>query len=478
MLNESFTKPEGMTMYSSLSNFKKDNQSDNKSVALNNDLDQTSISSEPKDINDFETYPYLYDYGPTEETYTFQHPPKPEVNIKTVIGGIAAILLGKTKGLGSIPSPQKSSSSVSFLGPEENGISFLNQSVCVPNALSAPSAPPMLDQFSFDHIKYRQVLDAEPSEWLPDSSTTVCTQCSSPFTALTRGRHHCRFCGHVFCRTCTKGRCLLPVKFRTRDPQRVCDYCYDLLDPVQHVLKYTISNAAQSAKHDVMDWTCGRGWLNLPVGLSMEYEIYKAANTLINYCQVARLNPEKSIPQAVLKGASGLAILTAVKVGALITYKLGTGLVVSKRLDGSWSAPSAIVSAGLGWGPQFGGELTDFIIVLRGSETVKTFSSRMHFSVGAGLSAAAGPVGRVFEADVRSGERGSGMCYTYSCSKGAFVGVSLEGSIFATRMDTNLRFYGDPYITTTDILLGTVERPVAAQPLYSALENLCSNFGC
>ena len=34
------------------------------------------------------------------------------------------------------------------------------------------------------------------------------------------------------------------------------------------------------AKHDVMDWTCTRGWLNFPVGLSMEHEIYKSANTL------------------------------------------------------------------------------------------------------------------------------------------------------------------------------------------------------
>lgn len=67
---------------------------------------------------------------------------------------------------------------------------------------------------------------------------------------------------------------------------------------------------------------------------------------------------------------------------------------------------------------QVGGELMDFIIVLHGPEAVKTFSSRMHFSLGAGLSAAAGPVGRVLEADVRAGNKGSGVCYTYSCSKG------------------------------------------------------------
>lgn len=64
------------------------------------------------------------------------------------------------------------------------------------------------------------------------------------------------------------------------------------------------------------------------------------------------MNPERSIPSAVLKGARGLAILTVVKAGVLVAYKLGTGLVVARRSDGSWSAPSAIFSAGLGWGAQ------------------------------------------------------------------------------------------------------------------------------
>jgi len=42
----------------------------------------------------------------------------------------------------------------------------------------------------------------------------------------------------------------------------------------------------------------------------------------------------------------------------------------------------------------------------------------MHFSLGAGCSAAAGPIGRVLEADLRAGDKGSGVCYTYSRSKG------------------------------------------------------------
>ncbi|KAK7831624.1 sh3 domain-containing protein [Quercus suber] len=217
--------------------------------------------------------------------------------------------------------------------------------------------------------------------------------------------------------------------FRGRDPQRVCDAYYDRLDPLQGVLINTISNAVQVAKHDVIDWTCTRGWLNLPLGLSLKHEIYKASNTLRSCCQsfvkrfslffffpdvivvagIDKLNPDKSIPLAIWKGARGLAILTIAKIG--------TGLVISQRSDGSWSTSSAVFFVGLEWGAQIGGELMD-LIVLHDSKVVKKFCSHMHFSLGVDYSAAEGLGGRVLEADLHAGDRGSGMCYTYSCSKG------------------------------------------------------------
>ena len=68
--------------------------------------------------------------------------------------------------------------------------------------------------------------------------------------------------------------------------------------------------------------------------------------------QVGFLKLEKLIPDAILREAKGLAILTVVKVGMMTTYKIGTGLVVARREDGSWSPPSAISSFGVGWGAQ------------------------------------------------------------------------------------------------------------------------------
>ncbi|XP_068658936.1 uncharacterized protein [Aristolochia californica] len=327
-----------------------------------------------------------------------------------------------------------------------------------------------LNETNFGNLK--EVLEAEPPKWLADSSTSTCMLCNVRFHPIMCSRHHCRFCGGIFCSVCSRGRSLLPEKFRIGDPQRVCDVCCVRLESVQPYLMDQVSRAAQVPTHDLTDLTTLRSWVNFPWGQTMEYEIYKATNTVRGYNKVGSIRPERSIPDAVLREAKGLAILTVVKVGVMVTYKIGTGLVVARREDGSWSPPSAISSFGVGWGPQGGGELTDFMIVLRTIDAVRTFSGNLHFSVGAGFSAAAGIIGRAAEADMRAGDGGYAACYTYSCSKGAFVGCSLEGSVVTTRTSENSRFYGSSSINASDILLGSLPRPPAAAILYRALSDL------
>ncbi|MCO5608815.1 hypothetical protein L7F22_063032 [Adiantum nelumboides] len=324
-----------------------------------------------------------------------------------------------------------------------------------------------------DHVRMMSaVLAAEPPQWIPDSHAMVCMQCRTYFHPIFFSRHHCRFCGMIFCGSCTSQRTLLPVKFREKTPQRVCDSCYERLAPVQGILFEQVSRAAQQATHDVTDLTCLRAWINSPLGFSLEEEIFKATNTLQSFMEIGRLKPERAIPDLILKGAKGLAVFTVIKVGMMVTYKVGTGLVIAKRPDGSWSAPTAIVSSGVGWGPQGGGEITDFILVLRTGAAVRAFAGRVHLSLGAGLSIAAGPLGRTFEADVRAGDGGATACYTYSLSKGLFAGCSLEGNVVMTRVGTNVQFYGDPSISATEILMGSVKQPKAATPLYAKVSEM------
>ena len=73
---------------------------------------------------------------------------------------------------------------------------------------------------------------------------------------------------------------------------------------------------------------------------------------------------DQSITEATLSNAKGLAFITIAKGGFIVAGRGGTGLVVARLEDGSWSAPSAIGSMGISWGLQIGGDCCDFIIVL------------------------------------------------------------------------------------------------------------------
>lgn len=132
----------------------------------------------------------------------------------------------------------------------------------------------------------QEILESEPPKWLPDSTASSCMLCSVRFHPIMCTRHHCRFCGGIFCSDCTKGRSLLPEKFRTGDPQRVCDVCCVRLESVQPYLMNHVSRAAQFPTHDLTDLSTLRSWVNFPWGQSMEYEIYKAANTIRSYAMV------------------------------------------------------------------------------------------------------------------------------------------------------------------------------------------------
>lgn len=135
-------------------------------------------------------------------------------------------------------------------------------------------------------MNVQEIIEAEPPRWLPDSSASSCMLCSVRFHPILCSRHHCRYCGGVFCSECSKGRSLMPAKFRTSDPQRVCDVCCVRLESVQGYLMDQVSRASQLPTHDLTDLSTLRSWLNFPWGQSMEYEIYKATNALKSYNKV------------------------------------------------------------------------------------------------------------------------------------------------------------------------------------------------
>src|SRR6266403_2208829 len=173
--------------------------------------------------------------------------------------------------------------------------------------------------------------------------------------------------------------------------------------------------------------------------------------------------PEKGIPSRILRRAQGLAIISVVKAGFIFSGKAGEGVVVARTRRG-WSGPSFIGTGGAGWGPQIGAEVTDFVIVLNTERAVQAFSKGGNVTLGADASVAAGPVGRAAEADVTP----RAAIYTYSKTKGLFIGASLEGAVIGTRKGANESYYGRP-VSAYDILHGRVAAPPRAANLRAAL---------
>ncbi len=178
-----------------------------------------------------------------------------------------------------------------------------------------------------------------------------------------------------------------------------------------------------------------------------------------------RSMPETAIPKSVIRHAKGLAIMTVLKIGFAFSGKGGQGVVIARN-GGEWSGPSFVGTGGAGFGFQIGAQVTDFVFVLNNSAAVRAFSRDGNVTIGADVSAAAGPVGR----DLQAGVTPTAAIYTYSRSQGLFAGASLEGAVIATQKDSNARYYGRR-VRAHDILTGRIPPPRGAARLISQLRH-------
>ena len=162
--------------------------------------------------------------------------------------------------------------------------------------------------------------------------------------------------------------------------------------------------------------------------------------------------------------------MTVLKAGFLGSGRFGSGIVVARLSDGSWSAPSAIMTGGGGFGGQIGFELTDFVFILNDAAAVRTFSQKGSLTLGGNVSIAAGPVGRNAEAAGAASLKSVAGVFSYSKTKGLFAGVSLEGSAIIERRDANEKLYNNR-ITARQLLEGGIRPPPAADPLMRVLNS-------
>jgi len=241
-------------------------------------------------------------------------------------------------------------------------------------------------------------------------------------------------------------------------------------------VKQAIENGTREVRHlatevgNEVKKTADNNKVNSPLPADVGSEIQKVATILTGFTDPSKAEGglDNVIPVEVIKNAKGLAVFTVVKAGFVWSGRVGSGLVIARLEDGSWSAPSSINIGGVGFGMQVGADVTDFVIVLNTPEAVKAFSHGENLTLGGNLSVSAGPVGMGGEVSGSVVERAA--LWSYSKSKGLFAGISVEGTVIIERKDANKKFYGQD-VTATQILAGEVATPpLVANVLYEVIK--------
>jgi lipid-binding SYLF domain-containing protein len=206
---------------------------------------------------------------------------------------------------------------------------------------------------------------------------------------------------------------------------------------------------------------------NNPFSFTLGSSVRQATYTVDYMCHNVLTAKEQSIPLDLLHAARGLCFMTVFKAGLVVSGRVGTGLVIARLNDDSWSAPCALGTVGMGWGALIGGDVTHYLVVLTTDQAVQDFVASSSVQLGAELGVAVGPVGRGANSHISAGDWTLHPAYAYAHSQGLFVGMSLEGSVVTVRNDVNAKFYGRA-CEPVDLLQQS--GPKAAEPLYQALD--------
>jgi len=175
------------------------------------------------------------------------------------------------------------------------------------------------------------------------------------------------------------------------------------------------------------------------------------------------LDVPDDIPRDLLDKADCVVVFPSVlKAAFIVGGSYGRGAMSCRRGEdfrGSWGAPTMMALEGGSFGFQIGGEATDFVLLVmneRGASGI--LSSKV--KLGADASAAA-ETDATLRADLLS----------YSRARGAFIGVSLEGSTIRPDNGANRQIYGQELSAKEIVLSGHVAIPPAAQAMISTLDS-------
>lgn len=153
--------------------------------------------------------------------------------------------------------------------------------------------------------------------------------------------------------------------------------------------------------------------------------------------------------------AKGIFIVPRmIRGGFFIGGSGGSGALFAKhRETGEWSYPAFYTMGSVSFGLQIGGDASEIILLVMTDKGMDAMLSR-EFKLGGDVSLAAGPVGEGHKAQTAD-------VLAYARSKGAFMGVTVEGSVISPRDKWNNTYYGKEVDLVNILINQTVKNPQA-----------------
>jgi lipid-binding SYLF domain-containing protein len=156
----------------------------------------------------------------------------------------------------------------------------------------------------------------------------------------------------------------------------------------------------------------------------------------------AMVMPQNEIPRSLLAEAQAVAIVPSMVRGAFVVgVQHGRGVLVVRDAQGAWQPPRMIQITGGSIGYQIGVQATDLVLVFRTPQSVANLLNGT-LKIGVDAAAAAGPVGR--QTSAATDHRLQAEILSYSRARGAFVGVSIDGSVISLDPTAEAMYYQPP----------------------------------
>lgn len=181
--------------------------------------------------------------------------------------------------------------------------------------------------------------------------------------------------------------------------------------------------------------------------------------------------PDGSVPRELLDRAEAVVVCPGVVKAAFIIGGSGGRCVVTRRTTNGWSAPAFYTVGGGSFGAQIGGSKTDYLMLIMNDGGLKGLLND-EMKIGGELSAVAGPVGRTVAASTNiTADAG---ILSYSRSKGAFVGASLNGAVLSPDNDKNKAVYNGK--TAREVLSAKASEMNEIPTFVQSLPKTFNNF--